>query len=721
MKSKLVLAVALVMIVSVTLSGVGFAKDNAGLEDAIKRVKQLFVIPEESSEFSYAARTMGDIMIWMLEWYPTKGDEGTSVSVTVDSTGDILNYNCYKYTDRDNSKLPKISRSEAKAKAEEAIEKINPGILDSLEFMEDNQGISIYDQAYYFTYVRTYNGIVVPSNKISLGIDKHTGELISYNKSWNKDVSFPSDEKILSLKEAQEAYIKNLGVRLTYNAVAEKDGVRVYAAYTPVYSSRYYIDAVTGERIKPGSSIYLTYNEAMKKGAAFSDAWAGAGDVALTPEEMAAVEEVSGLLTQKEAEKIAREFKVLGLDDTFTVESASLFKDWTVKTNYNWNFYFLKDIDESGKNYCGINVTMNAKTGEILSFHINRDREEDKAKFDKEASKKAVEEFIKEIQPEKFKETEYNKPADEEIAYPENEQPTYYEFSYIRMVDGVPFPDNGIRVGFDAVTGKIQSYSLEWYDVEFPSVKNAVELEKIYEILFKEIGLELQYIIVNENDVVYLEKSAESADKKTEAKLVYALNDDKPVRFDANTGAILDNDGKPYKEKKALEYTDISDHYAKKQIELLAEIGVGLEGPELKPDEKIKQKDFLLLISQVLNGYQYYGKSALSSDEETENLYKSLIRQGIVKEGEKNPEAYLTREESVKFVIRALGYDKVADISGIFNCTFKDKDEINPELIGYVVIAKGLKIVNGYGEYFGPKDELKRADALIIIYNYLQI
>jgi len=33
---------------------------------------------------------------------------------------------------------------------------------------------------------------------------------------------------------------------------------------------------------------------------------------------------------------------------------------------------------------------------------------------------------------------------------------------------------------------------------------------------------------------------------------------------------------------------------------MMAEMGIGLEGPELKPDEKIKQKDFLLLISQVL-------------------------------------------------------------------------------------------------------------------------
>lgn len=75
----------------------------------------------------------------------------------------------------------------------------------------------------------------------------------------------------------------------------------------------------------------------------------------------------------------------------------------------------------------------------------------------------------------------------------------------------------------------------------------------------------------------------------------------------------------------------------------------------------------------------------------------------------------------MKFVIRALKYDKVADLSDIFNCSFKDKEEIDPALIGYVVIAKGLKIVNGSGEYFRPKEELKKADALIIIYNYLSI
>jgi len=47
----------------------------------------------------------------------------------------------------------------------------------------------------------------------------------------------------------------------------------------------------------------------------------GSQGVALTPEEIKAVEEAAGLITQEEAEKIARELKVLELDDTFVVSS----------------------------------------------------------------------------------------------------------------------------------------------------------------------------------------------------------------------------------------------------------------------------------------------------------------------------------------------------------------------------------------------------------------
>jgi len=114
MRKKLVLVLALVMIVSTALPGVAFAKEDPGLEDAIKRVKQLLVIPEENSEFSYSASSSGGVTLWNLEWQ-TKGMR-LNVSVSVDSTGDILNYYYYNYMHQYDSKFPKISISRMRQK-----------------------------------------------------------------------------------------------------------------------------------------------------------------------------------------------------------------------------------------------------------------------------------------------------------------------------------------------------------------------------------------------------------------------------------------------------------------------------------------------------------------------------------------------------------------------------------------------------------------------------
>ena len=99
-----------------------------------------------------------------------------------------------------------------------------------------------------------------------------------------------------------------------------------------------------------------------------------------------------------------------------------------------------------------------------------------------------------------------------------------------------------------------------------------------------------------------------------------------------------------------------------------------------------------------------------------------MINEGILKLNEKAPDSNLTREDAVKFIIRSLKYDKVAAIKGIYKCDFKDLTKINPDLIGSVTIAKGLKIINGDGEgYFNPTDKLTRAETASLICNYLQI
>ena len=70
----------------------------------------------------------------------------------------------------------------------------------------------------------------------------------------------------------------------------------------------------------------------------------------------------------------------------------------------------------------------------------------------------------------------------------------------------------------------------------------------------------------------------------------------------------------------------------------------------------------------------YYGPvlSSTSSDTEIENLYATMIREGVIKEAGEGSKSKVNREDGVKFIIRALKYDKVAEIKGIYKSGIKD-------------------------------------------------
>jgi len=89
------------------------------------------------------------------------------------------------------------------------------------------------------------------------------------------------------------------------------------------------------------AEFVITFNEAVKKSMSLFDSGMGSQGGGSDTGEIKAVEEAAGLITQEEAEKIARELKVLELDDTFVVDWANLYKEWPTRTNYNWDLRFL--------------------------------------------------------------------------------------------------------------------------------------------------------------------------------------------------------------------------------------------------------------------------------------------------------------------------------------------------------------------------------------------
>lgn len=713
LKKTISIMLTLVLIISVMLPAVVSAQEDQGLQRAIEAAKSKFSIPAEYTEFNYNVYTEDGRNIWNLNWNSPKGLNG-SMQVSIDDKGVVRSYYSYRPGDYETtSKFPGITRQEARVAAERFIEKVNPGLLAQLELVEDSkQTITTY--AHNFNYTRIVNGIPFYNNNVRVEVNKDTGEVRSYYYNWSESFKFPDAKDAIPLDRGELAYVEKLGMKLIYNYRAEEnDDYTVYPVYVPVYESNYYIDAFTGEKVKADYGYYDIYygNESRAEGEKQMDG----GEIALTPEELKAVEEVSKLLTKEQAEGRARNTKLLEISKDYKLTYANLQRDWNYRKDFTWELSFMKEVADKGdytkEHYAS--VRLDARTGEIRGFYRYIPQEiNSEGKYNEKQAREKADEFLKAIYGEKTGLLEFDETYEGGYrSLAEGKNPTNYNLRYLRMVNGIQFPANSVWIGFDAVNGKVVSLEMNWYDVEFPSIDNVLPIEDIYDSLFERIGLELQYKLRYPEDQG-LKLVSES---KPEVVLVYGLVPGKPVNLDATTGQLLDYSGMPYKEVAAIEYTDISGHYAEEQILALAQYGITIEGTEFKPDIEIAQKDFLALLAKTMN----YGTFSPENSKELDQLYTYLIRDGIVKKEEKDPDSPVTREDGIKFIVRALKYDKVADIGGIYSTGFKDEGSISSGLIGYVAIAKGLNIVSGNDGYFNPKETLTRAQAAVIIYNYL--
>ena len=113
------------------------------------------------------------------------------------------------------------------------------------------------------------------------------------------------------------------------------------------------------------------------------------------------------------------------------------------------------------------------------------------------------------------------------------------------------------------------------------------------------------------------------------------------------------------------------------------------------PDTPIKSEEFLNILSG-LGGY-------VSEDW------------GI------NGEDSITRTQAVKYIIDAAGYEKIAGMPDIFITDFADNSELKREDVGFIAIARGMGLVQGDASLFRPYDEITRAEAVTLIFNFVEL
>ncbi|MBC8588279.1 DUF4901 domain-containing protein [Paratissierella segnis] len=696
MKNTLIFVLICSMVFSFIVPSRAYGQETSEkiLESVILKMKELFDISNDYDGFVSQVNSYDNEVNFFLKWTDSKV-KLPNINIQTDSKGNVISFEKYfRYEKESTPKLPSISKDEALKSALEFIEKIDPIIFKEIKLIPSTDPINTWDKNYNFYFIRVVGDIPYSENTISIDVNIETGNISSYYAEWERALEFPKAENIISSESAKEAYIKDIGLKLIYKnrnrysrlLDADKDS-KYYLAYSYIGEEKG-IDAVTGKPIILSNyGIYRAMNEkAMDMGGE-------GGEPIITPEEQGEIDKLSGIKDVKEAEKKARE--ILKIDNTYKLQNHNLYSSHENSDDFFYRLGFLNANKDKNDN---INISLDAKTLDLISFYKNRNIDANaKPIIKKSEALEIVKDYIKKINPEKVDEVEYM-----ENSVDDDQQ--YYNFNFIRKVDEIYVESDSISIGIDAVNKDISSYNISWYKGEFPPKENIISIDKAYETLFDKIGLGLNYTSISSKD----------RENEKAIKLVYSISKDKPRIIDAHTGDILDNSGAPYKEIKIPNYDDILDSYAKDKINALAEYGIGFSNGKFKPKDKIKQKDFLYLLWKSTNPYR------TETEADLDIVYEELARQNIIKEDEKNQERIVTKEEAAKFIVRAMKYEKLAEIPNIYKELFKDGNDIEEDLKGYMNIAYGLKIISGDGTgYIKPKYELKREDAANMIFEFL--
>jgi hypothetical protein len=679
------------------------------LEKIIKTVKSKISIPSNLSVFQYYfnAESYYSATYWNLNW--SSKDSTERITIQADNTGNIISYDYYNAND--GFYAPKYLKSELKSTADQFLKKIASNIYENVNYKSSTfQGV--YGGQYIYQYERVANGIPMPENTISIGVNYETGKVVSYYGNWIYDVKIPSAQVKLSESEAAAKIGKKVTMKLGYQNkyTTDKNGKTKIEAFLVYYPDQSYlaVDAKTGE-------VYTTQNEVIYDNfSTRSTAEASNEDKGgLTEEEIIKVEELSGLISRESAIKAITGNSSLLIDTNLKSITARLYKrsnyyNMTQDEIYVWDIYLSdpREVNyETGDIYRSYaTASVDAKTGKILSFnasvkdYYNMDKKEwesVKVKYTMKQGQTILEKFLKSQIPDIYKNSVLTNNQESYIIGFKEEKEVYggYYYNYERVNEGVNYSYNGIYGAVDGITGKIYSYSYNWdNNITFESPKNVMSAEKAFDYYIALDGFKLVY--ETNNTYTYTADEAKTLmydynyNKDTEIRLVYRT-DIYPNYISPFNGKQLDYEGKEYKDANVTyNYSDISGLSQERNIKLLADLGIGFSGGSFVPNKAITNQEVINFLSNL-------------------SIYYDTTKYSL-----ENNSLALNRLDAAKFTIQILNYEKVAQIKGIYNIDFKDKAFLSEESMGYAALAHGLGLVKAdANNEFRPTASLTRAEA----------
>jgi hypothetical protein len=221
-----------------------------------------------------------------------------------------------------------------------------------------------------------------------------------------------------------------------------------------------------------------------------------------------------------------------------------------------------------------------------------------------------------------------------------------------------------------------------------------------------------------------------------EAKLVYQLvpryNLDQNVTLNAVTGQWINADDGTVTTLERQTATDIEGHWAQRELELMvAYKALDLKDGKVNPNAVITRGEMIKMLVLAMNQGTpiYYTadtmKAAASfADVKADSSYFAYVETALqqqlidIGDGTFNPEGKVDREEMAELIVRALGYNPLAEHDSLFNITFADADQVKQK--GQAAIALGLGIMTLQNGKFLPERQVTRAEAATAFFRFLQ-
>jgi len=693
-------------------------------EEALQKAREMFPVLLEGKDVNLQLQEYAGAgrQGWRLNWSapgPGAGQNMHYNTIMLDAeTGTLISCSCKGATGTIKEGASLYTRESARQAAENFAVKYRPAEFARTRLVDDHGNYyqpGRIDYTYSFFWERLENGIPVDGDGINITVDALSGSVIGFLINWHDDAVFPKPGRITENLEPK--VLDELGLILNYQ-VTEGDPSGVPEAYLV-----YRLNSSGSLRLDPDSGAALT-PEGEVAPIGEQKCFAGLPDlpanVATFGKPVSAVSP-AGKITPVEVREAAREFfEKLGLEGEVT-RSGSGSSSNGIFFDEEWIFS-LKEDSQLNVPPRHRNVGIDTRTGEVSSYHVSGYYEygssagqpdDSGTTFTSEAAVTKAKEFIRLVHPERQDQLIREKQNYAYHYYYGTDGPVQmYNFNFIRLVNGIPFSPDGVRVVVSP-EGEIVSYDCNWHAVRFSDPGKIISREEAEKVFLEKMSLQPAYFFPREQENPQVEKDP-----------VLSLRFANPQENGINA-----RNGQPVStarintDNKIKDYEIPRDHWAAVPLAFIARSGL-LPEKGFDPDNPVLRRDAVRVLVGVMgSGHRSPGeedKTAgfidITQNDRDFGVIQTAVRIGMLDgTGSFKPDQSLTRETLAVWLVKALGYGEVAAMPAKIELKTADAALVPASSRNYAAIACGLELIQGDDKgRFRPLDRATWAELAVL-------